>query len=232
MRIREHARRSASRADDPLGLRRRRRPRRGRRAARSVSTERPKLRAQARHFAEVSTPPTAPRFFAATTPGSTGCAPGIALFGVAPRFGKPLDLPPGHDDPHRGRRGPRAPRRATPSDTGGHGGASGRARSPPSPWAMPTASRAISPTAGEVLIRGKRAPVVGTVSMDLDDDRRHRSRCSDGARRGGRAGAQQGQGKTPSPPPKWPSTPGPSLGTCSPAFRGGFRAFIASPEAE
>ena len=34
-------------------------------------------------------------------------------------------------------------------------------------WATPMACRASSPTRGHVLVRGKRAPIVGAVSMDM-----------------------------------------------------------------
>ena len=75
--------------------------------------------------------------------------------------------PPGDARSHRGHRRARASKRATPSATARSGARRALRASRPCRWATPTASRASSPTAGHVLVRGKRAPIVGAVSMDM-----------------------------------------------------------------
>jgi alanine racemase len=92
--------------------------------------------------------------------------PGIALFGVAPRFGKPLDLRPVMTI----RTEVVAVRHLAKGEPIGYGW-TWRARRPSRIATIPMGyadglSRQLS-NKGEVLIQGKRAPVVGAVSMDL-----------------------------------------------------------------
>ncbi len=92
--------------------------------------------------------------------------PGIALFGVAPRFGKPLDLRPVMTI----RTEVVAIRNLEKGEPLGYGW-TWRARRPSKIATIPMGyadglSRQLS-NKGEVLIQGKRAPIVGTVSMDL-----------------------------------------------------------------
>jgi alanine racemase len=92
--------------------------------------------------------------------------PGIALFGVAPRFGEKVDLRPAMSI----RTEIVALRRLAKGDPIGYGW-TWRAPRPSVIATIPMGyadglSRQLS-NRGEVLVAGKRAPIVGTVSMDL-----------------------------------------------------------------
>jgi alanine racemase len=92
--------------------------------------------------------------------------PGIALFGVAPRFGNPVDLRPAMSI----RTEVVSVRELKKGEALGYGW-TWRAKRPSRIATIPMGyadglSRHLS-NRGEVLIAGKRAPIVGTVSMDL-----------------------------------------------------------------
>jgi alanine racemase len=92
--------------------------------------------------------------------------PGIALFGVAPRFGDPVDLRPAMSI----RTEVVSVRELKKDESLGYGW-TWRAKRPSRIATIPMGyadglSRHLS-NRGEVLIAGKRAPIVGTVSMDL-----------------------------------------------------------------
>ena len=145
----------------------------------------------------------APRCCATRARGTTGCGPGLLLYGIVPPPLAAADLDaatcPVTHQPYRGGEGPAAGRRHRLRAALDAPTSRARSRSCPAGYADGLDTRLAG--RGVVLVRGRRVPIVGSRVHGHDHGRRHRSRRR---RRATRSCSSAGRATKRSPPARSP----------------------------